>query len=158
MTYISQLPAHLLSLSRFLNSQEVPFAVWIFNSEMWKLICLHKCAARCDYLCMYWLVGCYGFDGPLSQYFSLYQTISQRAGERREKWLKEFKTMPACTYCKHSRPLSDLLYSLTLWAAKGKCWVISISYYILCPRYSRALTAFFPYDHKTLENLLPLHS
>ena len=25
-----------------------------------------------------WLVGCFGFNGPLRQYFSLYRTISQR--------------------------------------------------------------------------------
>ena len=32
-----------------------------------------------------WLVGCFGFNGPLRQYFSLYRAISQRAGERRER-------------------------------------------------------------------------
>ena len=32
-----------------------------------------------------WLVGCSGFNGPLRQYFSLYQAVSQREGERREK-------------------------------------------------------------------------
>ena len=31
-----------------------------------------------------WLVGCFGFNGPLRQYFSLYRTVSQREGERRE--------------------------------------------------------------------------
>ena len=29
-----------------------------------------------------WLVGCFGFNGPLREYFSLYQAISQREGER----------------------------------------------------------------------------
>ena len=29
-----------------------------------------------------WLVGCFGFNGPLRQYFSLYRAVSQRAGER----------------------------------------------------------------------------
>ena len=29
-----------------------------------------------------WLVGCFGFNGPLRQYFSLYQAVSQREGER----------------------------------------------------------------------------
>ena len=35
------------------------------------------------------LVGCFGFNGPLRQYFSLYQAVSQREGERGEKvgWL-----------------------------------------------------------------------
>ena len=32
-----------------------------------------------------WLVGCFGLNGPLRQYFSLYRTVSQREGERGEK-------------------------------------------------------------------------
>ena len=32
-----------------------------------------------------WLVGCFGFNGPLRQYFSLYRAVSQRQGERRER-------------------------------------------------------------------------
>ena len=32
-----------------------------------------------------WLVGSFGFNGPLRQYFSLYQAVSQREGEREEK-------------------------------------------------------------------------
>ena len=32
-----------------------------------------------------WLVGCFGFNGPLRQYFSLYRAVSQRVGERGEK-------------------------------------------------------------------------
>ena len=32
-----------------------------------------------------WLVGCFGLNSPLKQYFSLYQAISQREGERKEK-------------------------------------------------------------------------
>ena len=32
----------------------------------------------------HWLVGL-GFNGPLRQYFSLYQAISQREGERGKK-------------------------------------------------------------------------
>ena len=30
------------------------------------------------------LVGCFGFNGPLRQYFSLYRAVSQRKGERIE--------------------------------------------------------------------------
>ena len=33
-----------------------------------------------------WLVGCVGLNGLLRQYFSLYRTVSQRKGERKEKW------------------------------------------------------------------------
>ena len=32
-----------------------------------------------------WLVGCFGFNGPLRQYFSLYRAVSQKDGEREEK-------------------------------------------------------------------------
>ena len=31
-----------------------------------------------------WLVGCFGFNGPLRQHFSLYRAVSQREGERIE--------------------------------------------------------------------------
>ena len=31
------------------------------------------------------LVGCFGFNGPLRQYFSVYRAVSQREGERGEK-------------------------------------------------------------------------
>ena len=31
------------------------------------------------------VVGCFGLNGPLRQYFSLYWTVSQREGERKEK-------------------------------------------------------------------------
>ena len=34
---------------------------------------------------VYWLVGCFGLNGPLRQYFSLYRVVSQREGERKEK-------------------------------------------------------------------------
>ena len=32
-----------------------------------------------------WLVGCFGFNGPLRQNFSLYRVVSQREGEREQK-------------------------------------------------------------------------
>ena len=32
-----------------------------------------------------WLVACFGFNGPLRQYFSLYRAVSQIEGERGEK-------------------------------------------------------------------------
>ena len=38
-----------------------------------------------------WLVGCFGFSGPLRQYFSLYQAVSQREGERGEKGQRRVK-------------------------------------------------------------------
>ena len=33
-----------------------------------------------------WLVGCFGLNGPLRQYFSPYRAVSQREGERKENW------------------------------------------------------------------------
>ena len=35
---------------------------------------------------MGWSVGCFGLNGPLRQYFRLYRAVSQREGERKEKW------------------------------------------------------------------------
>ena len=65
-----------------------------------------------------WLVGCFGFNGPLRQYFSLYRAVSQREGEKGEKAPKEreknerkidesknVQTSPTRTFCKCSRPL-----------------------------------------------------
>ena len=53
------------------------------------------------------LVGWFGFNGPLRQYFSLYRTVSQREGERGERIdeSKNVQTTPTCTYCKRNRPL-----------------------------------------------------
>ena len=36
-------------------------------------------------LCVGWLVGWLELNDPLEQYFSLYRTVSQREGERKEK-------------------------------------------------------------------------
>ena len=54
-----------------------------------------------------WLVGCFGFNGPLRQYFSLYRAVSQREGERGERIVesKNVQTTPTRTYCKRNRPL-----------------------------------------------------
>ena len=53
------------------------------------------------------LVGCFGFNGPLRQYFSLYRAVSRREGERGKRIdeSKNVQTTPARTYCKHNRPL-----------------------------------------------------
>ena len=40
-----------------------------------------------------WLVGCFRFNGPLRQYFSLYRAVSQREGEREEKRIDESKNV-----------------------------------------------------------------
>ena len=54
-----------------------------------------------------WLIGCFGFNGPLRQSFSLYRAVSQREGERGERIdeSKNVQTTPTRTYCKRNRPL-----------------------------------------------------
>ena len=42
-----------------------------------------------------WLVGCFGFNGPLRQYFSLYRAASQSGGERKRKYRREKNVRPA---------------------------------------------------------------
>ena len=39
----------------------------------------------CNVFSLESLVGCFGFNGPLRQYFSLYRAVSQREGEIGEK-------------------------------------------------------------------------
>ena len=54
-----------------------------------------------------WLVGCFGFNGPFRQYFSLYRAVSQKEGERGERIdeSKNVQTAPTRTCCKRNRPL-----------------------------------------------------
>ena len=54
-------------------------------------------------------VSCFGFNGPLRQYLSLYRAVSQREGERRERIdkSKNVQTTPIRTYCKRNRPLPN---------------------------------------------------
>ena len=52
-----------------------------------------------------WLVGYFGFNGPLRQYFSLYRAVSQREGERGERIDESKNVQTTPTYCKRSRPL-----------------------------------------------------
>ena len=53
------------------------------------------------------MVGYFGFNGHLRQYFSLYRAVSQREGERGDRIdeSKNVQTTPTRTYCKHNRPL-----------------------------------------------------
>ena len=43
---------------------------------------------------MYWLVGCFWFNRPLRQYFSLYRAVSQRQGVRVEMSVKLSRQPP----------------------------------------------------------------
>ena len=51
------------------------------------------------------LVVCFGFNGPLRQYFSLYRAFSQREGERGERTDESKNLQTTRTYCKCNRPL-----------------------------------------------------
>ena len=56
-----------------------------------------------------WLVGCFGLNGPLRQYFGQYRAVTrEREKEEREviDERKNVQTTPTRTYCKCSRPLS----------------------------------------------------
>ena len=43
------------------------------------------------FLHFYYLVGCFWFNGPLRQYFSLYRAVSQREEERKREMIDERK-------------------------------------------------------------------
>ena len=70
---------------------------------------LHLCLLLlvCVQFQLGWLVGCFGLNGPLRQYCSLYRAVSQREGERGERIheSKNVQTTPTRTYCKRNRPL-----------------------------------------------------
>ena len=80
------------------NIQHPPFkCIYIYSRTDCKHLRYHnvplygkKCTRQTnsvdpDQTAQGWLVGCFGFNGPLRQYFSLYQAVSQREGERGEK-------------------------------------------------------------------------
>ena len=50
------------------------------------------------------LLGCFGFKGPLRQYFSLYRAVSEREGERGESTNESKNVQTTRTYCKRNRP------------------------------------------------------
>ena len=68
------------------------YAIFGFDTE-WQLILdsrLNSVTASTHLYCTVkqwigWLVGCFGLNGPLRQYFSLYPAVSQREGEGKEK-------------------------------------------------------------------------
>ena len=50
------------------------FYEFIFILRNYCMLCHCSCSSS----------SCFGLNGPLRQYFSLYQAVSQREGERRE--------------------------------------------------------------------------
>ena len=61
-------------------------SVWKINSKRWvmKWLVYKSMNLHLGYLA-FWLVGCFVFNGPLRQYFSLYWAVSQRGRQKREK-------------------------------------------------------------------------
>ena len=55
--------------------------------KAWNLVPIFRGKFRCKLKITSgcWLVGCFRFNGPLRQYFSLYRAVSQREGERKKK-------------------------------------------------------------------------
>ena len=85
-----------------------------------------------------WLVGCFGFNGPLRQYFSLYRAVSQREGERGEKGQmreKNVQTYPHPHLLQAQQALALLLSKLV-----GR------------PGTGRLPSTFAPPDHPSLSN------
>ena len=54
---------------------------WMSNKASYAKACFSPCCNSVG-----WLVGYFGLNGPLRQYFSLYRAVSQRERERKEKW------------------------------------------------------------------------
>ena len=87
-----------------------PTIIQISRTPRHRKFTQHHCTTRPPqlvYVNNHWLVGCFGFNGPLRQYFSLYRAVSQRVGERGERIdeSKNVQTTPTRTYCKRNRPL-----------------------------------------------------
>ena len=59
----------------------------------------------------WWLIGCFGFNGPLRQYFSLFQA----GRKKREKKDERTNVQTALTriYCKRNRPLLDTIIQIS---------------------------------------------
>ena len=58
------------------------------NPNLKKIFFLGGGGGKLEYVILFlqgWLVGCFRFNGPLRQYFSLYRAVSRREGERKEK-------------------------------------------------------------------------
>ena len=47
-----------------------------------------NCTARLPGFSSTRMVGCFGLNGPLRQYFSLYRAVSQRRGQKRKRRVK----------------------------------------------------------------------
>ena len=92
---ISRTPQHWKFIQHFRTTRPPPILHWEC------LVGYHSCPMWID-----WLVGCFGFNGPLRQYFSLYRAVSQREGEIEEKRINESKNVQTTpTRYKRSRPL-----------------------------------------------------
>ena len=78
-----------------------------------------------------WLVGCFGLNGPIRQYFSPYRAVSQREGERGEKRQKRAKTSKQAPSAPSTHPSA-----VGPWLT-----VILFGQNVLCTHYPSALCA-----------------
>ena len=73
---------------RLLSATFLPKYLWLHQSLLYCIVVgiyqeiYITCKTNCT---VSWLVGCFGFNGPLRHYFSPYRAVSQREGEREEK-------------------------------------------------------------------------
>ena len=71
-------------LTTFINNLNPPAAcilTFLHNIDFSR----DRISCNCFFLNQCWLVGCFGLNGTLRQYFSLYRAVCQKEGERREK-------------------------------------------------------------------------
>ena len=93
MTNMAVMPIYGKKLKRIFSRTNRPldFETWYVALSMQVLPRLFKLCPWFDLDLFYgnvkfgWLVGCFGLNGPLRQYFSLYRPVFQREGERGEK-------------------------------------------------------------------------
>ena len=68
----------IIALTSFFNGEIIALIARCRQNKIKKLLCFMKSDFG-------WLVGDFGFNGPLKHYFSLYQAVCQREGERAQK-------------------------------------------------------------------------
>ena len=68
----------------FLTANANFFSQYASTDEFWRTYVRERDGDR-ERERVGWLVGCFGFNDPSRQYFSLYRAVSQREGKRGEK-------------------------------------------------------------------------
>ena len=87
-----------------------------------------------------WLVGCFGFNGPFRQYFSLYRAVSQREGEKGEKMTDESKNSkqpPPVPTTSAVGPCPTVIQIVKHWSKKYMYYVYDDDSMYKCAFFSR---------------------